>query len=110
MKSRSLADQGARACDSVILCMSEGHSRVGLDRADLFRNSRSFALELGDVLRIAEVRELITHEEVVLGGPGAQLGRRRRASRGPASSDRLPNPTDCGCRFLPPPRPYTHRR
>ena len=63
MKSRSLADQGGRACDSVILCMSEGRSRVGLDRVDLFRKSLGSARELGDALRIAEVRELITHEE-----------------------------------------------
>ena len=65
MKSKSLADQGGRACDSVILCMSEGRSRVGLDRIHLFRDSLGSAKELGDVLRIAEVRELITHEDVV---------------------------------------------
>ena len=65
MKSKSLADQGGRACDGVILCMSEGRSRVGLDRADLFRKSLGSAKELGDVLRIAEVRGFITREEVV---------------------------------------------
>jgi len=59
-RRKSLADQAARAADSVALNLAEGSSRIGLDRLDLFRKADGSARELTAALRIALSRGYIT--------------------------------------------------
>ena len=44
-RRKSLADQAARAADSIALNLAEGSSRAGLDRIDLFRKADGSARE-----------------------------------------------------------------
>jgi four helix bundle protein len=59
-KRKSLADEIARASESVSLNISEARERAGLDRADLFRKAAGSAGELTTALRIAKARRYIT--------------------------------------------------
>jgi four helix bundle protein len=59
-KRKSLADEIARAAESVALNISEGRLRAGLDRADFFRRAAGSASELTTALRIARARSYIT--------------------------------------------------
>ena len=59
-RRKSLADQAARAADSIALNLSEGSARAGLDRIDLFRKADGSARELTTALRIARARGYIT--------------------------------------------------
>ena len=63
LKRKSLADEIARAAESVALNVSEGRERAGLDRADLFRRAAGSASELTTALRIAKARGYITAAE-----------------------------------------------
>ena len=58
-KRKSLADEIARAAESVALNVSEGRARAGLDRADLYRRAAGSAGELTTALRIARARAYI---------------------------------------------------
>jgi four helix bundle protein len=58
---KSLADEIARAGDSVALNLSEGRLRVGLDRPDLFRRAAGSASELATALRCAALRTRSRH-------------------------------------------------
>ncbi|HEY4179090.1 MAG TPA: four helix bundle protein [Kofleriaceae bacterium] len=60
---KSLADEIIRASESVALNISEGRSRVGLDRPDFYRRAAGSAGELTTALRIARARGLITSAE-----------------------------------------------
>lgn len=66
-RRKSLADQIARAGESVALNVSEGRMRVGLDRPDLYRRAAGSAAEL----------------TTALGSP-ARWGSRRAASSSPS--------------------------
>src|SRR4051812_17266986 len=57
---KSLADQIARASESIALNVSEGRARAGLARADLFRRAAGSANELTVALRISRARGYIT--------------------------------------------------
>jgi four helix bundle protein len=59
-RRKSLADQAARAADSIALNLSEGSPRAGLDRIDLFRKADGSARELTTALHIARARGYIT--------------------------------------------------
>ena len=63
LRRKSLADQIARAAESVCLNLSEGRMRAGLDRADLYRRAAGSAAELTTGLRIARIRRLISDAE-----------------------------------------------
>ena len=60
---KSLADEVARAAESIALNVSEARQRAGLDRADLFRRAAGSASELTTALRIARARGCITPAE-----------------------------------------------
>jgi four helix bundle protein len=62
-RRKSLADQVARAADSVALNLAEGAARAGADRIDLWRRANGSARELTTALRIALARGLITAAE-----------------------------------------------
>jgi four helix bundle protein len=55
-KRKSLADQVARAAESVALNVGEGRERAGLDRTDHYRRAAGSASELTVALRIARAR------------------------------------------------------
>ena len=57
---KSLADQVARAADSIALNLAEGAARAGGDRTALFRCANGSARELTIALRIARARGYIT--------------------------------------------------
>jgi four helix bundle protein len=59
-RRKSLADQAARAADSVALNLAEASARAGLDRIDLFRKGDGSARQLTAALRIARARGYIT--------------------------------------------------
>jgi four helix bundle protein len=59
-RRKSLADEMARAAESVALNISEARQRAGLDRADLYRRAAGSAAELTTALRIARARGYIT--------------------------------------------------
>jgi len=59
-RRKSLADQAARAADSIALNLSEATARAGLDRIDLFRKADGSARELTTALRISLARGYIT--------------------------------------------------
>jgi four helix bundle protein len=59
-RRKSLADEVARAAESIALNVSEARQRAGLDRADLFRRAAGSASELTTALRIARARGYIT--------------------------------------------------
>ena len=61
--NKSLADQIARASESIPLNVSEARARAGLDRADLFRRAAGSANELTVALRIARARGYISHAD-----------------------------------------------
>ena len=63
-RRRSLADQIARAADSIALNIGEARQRAGLDRVDLFRRAAGSAGELTVALRIARARDYISVEEL----------------------------------------------
>ena len=63
MRRKSLADQIARAVESIPGNISEGRQRVGLDRPDLYRRASGSAGELTTWLRVAKSRGYITHAE-----------------------------------------------
>jgi four helix bundle protein len=60
---KSLADQVARAAESVALNLAEGAARAGLDRIDLWRRANGSARELTAALRIARARGYITADD-----------------------------------------------
>jgi len=60
---KSLADQVARAGESIALNVGEGRERAGLDRADFFRRAAGSASELTTGLRIARARGYISAAE-----------------------------------------------
>jgi len=62
-KRKSLADEMGRAGDSIPLNLSEGHKRIGLDRADFFRRAEGSGGELTTCLRMALLRGIITKED-----------------------------------------------
>ena len=64
-RRKSLADQVARAADSVALNVAEGSSRAGLDRIDLFRRADGSARELTTALRIAHARGYVSAGDLV---------------------------------------------
>lgn len=57
---KSLADEVARAADSIALNLAEGSRRTGLDRPNFFRLASGSARELTTALRIARARGIIT--------------------------------------------------
>ena len=59
-RRKSLADEMARAAESIALNTSEARQRAGLDRADLYRRAAGSAAELTTALRIAHARGYIT--------------------------------------------------
>ena len=59
-RRKSLADEIARAADSIALNLGEGRHRRGGDRAHAFRVAYGSAGELTTALRIACGRKLIT--------------------------------------------------
>jgi four helix bundle protein len=59
-RRKSLADEMARAAESIALNTSEARQRAGLDRADLYRRAAGSASELTTALRIARARGYIT--------------------------------------------------
>jgi four helix bundle protein len=60
---KSLADQLARAAESITLNLAEGRHRTGLDRADFYRRAAGSAGELTAALRIAVARGYITRAD-----------------------------------------------
>ncbi len=62
-RKKSLADEIARAAESVALNLAEGRKRSGLDRPDFFRRAAGSADELTTGLRIAKARRLISADE-----------------------------------------------
>jgi len=64
-RDRSLADQGRRAIQSVILNIREGNRRAGRDRAHSFRIAAGSADELVGALDVAEVMGYLASGDIV---------------------------------------------